>query len=133
MVNVPASVDGGRHNWAIPKRLADFVWQGERAEVRWPDGALYARLRVSGLLGRTLPLKLGWLPRRLRTLAQHDERGWAWTPVTGECRVRLARLQVEDAPELPALSGARPLLTLGLPRFRLVFGAADREDASHTA
>ena len=134
VVNVPASVEGGRHNWGIPKYRAEFDWQGEQAEVRWPDGALYARLRVGGLLGRTLPLRLGWLPRRLRTLAQHDERGWAWTPVMGECWVRLARLEVEDAPELPAaLHGARPLLTLGLPRFRLVFGAADREDASHTA
>lgn len=134
VVDVPASVEGGRRNWAIPKQRAEFAWRGEQAEVHWPDGTLYARLRVGRVLGQTLPLRLGWLPRRLRTLAQHDERGWAWTTVTGECRIRFARLQVKDAPGLPAaLHGARPLLTLGLPRFRLVFGAADRKGASHTA
>lgn len=108
-VDSPASLEWGRRNWAISKELSAFTWAPGGAELRAPNGERLARLRFGGLAGLTVPLFLAWLPRAARTLAQRDERGWRWTVVGGEVRVRLARWQVEAAPGLPArfLAGAR--------------------------
>lgn len=123
-VDSPASLEWGRRNWAIPKELAAFRWTRDRAELRQPNGDRLARLRFGGMLGATVPFSLAWLPRPWRTLAQQDARGWRWTTVHGQGRVRLARLQVEEAPALPGLGNRTPWLVLGVPEFRLVFPAA---------
>lgn len=120
-VDSPASLEWGQRNWAIPKERSLFTWAPDGAELWEPGGALLARLRFGGMVGGTLPFSLPWLPRSWRTLAQRDGRGWLWTLLGGEGRVRLARLRVEAAPGLPEVRGRAPWLVLGVPEFRLVF------------
>ncbi|SEI69651.1 hypothetical protein SAMN04488058_101369 [Deinococcus reticulitermitis] len=132
-VNSPASLEWGRRNWAIPKELTAFAWAPGSVELRDAGGALLARGRFGGMLGAALPCSLAGLPRSWRTLAQPGDRGWRWTTVQGEGRVRLARWQVEAAPGLPEVEGRVPWLVLGVPEFRLVFPCPESDLAAEQA
>jgi Acetoacetate decarboxylase (ADC) len=121
-VDSPASRDGGRELWGIPKELADLTIEtagggttgaraltevgpiaqasispGRRSPGRWP-----IRLSVIQLLGgqvKVTPVR-GW------TSIQRAKAAW----------------QVEPTGPLSELGGRAPLLTLTLRDFRILFG-----------
>ncbi|MCW2829740.1 MAG: acetoacetate decarboxylase, partial [Aeromicrobium sp.] len=113
-VNSPASRDGGRDLWAIPKDLAEL-------EVV-PHSTYSARgigmLRVGRV--RRLPWRV---PVALR-IAQDRDGTLVISPVTGRLRLGLARGHWSPAADGPIsfLAGRRPLMTVAARPFRLLFG-----------
>jgi hypothetical protein len=135
VVSTESSVRWGRRNWGIPKGLARFEWQeeGQTKQVRIyaPDGQLLTHLayrthRVA------LPVSTAPVPTQFRTLAQpalDGATGWLLTPVSATGKAQPARLTVLDASGFHApLTQLRPLLTLAVPEFRLLFPVPDRVD-----
>ncbi|MCP2014878.1 hypothetical protein L1280_002030 [Deinococcus sp. HSC-46F16] len=128
VVSTRESVVWGRRNWGIPKHLAHFAWigNGRVGEVRVTDedGAEVARLGYEVGTWR-VPVGTALLPPPLRTLAQpglDGAGGWLLTPLEASGRVTPARLTVGHLRGLtPTPPPVRPLLTLGVPDFRLVF------------
>lgn len=128
VVSTPQSVEGGRRNWELPKRLARFAWAGEgrRGQVRvtGEKGQPLAHLafRTDGL---HLPVTTALLPPALRTLAQPPltgQGGWTLTQVRARGHLGLAHLMVRHAEGLhPPLNRLRPRLTLEARNVRLVF------------
>lgn len=113
-VNSPASRDGGRELWAIPKQLADF-------DVS-PHSSYTARGIGSLRLGRVR--RLPWLLPAGFRIAQDRAGTLLVSPVTGRMRFGIARARwsfVADGP-LAFLSGRRPVLTIAVHPFRLLFG-----------
>ena len=113
-VNSAASRDGGRELWAIPKELADF-------EVA-PHSSYAAQGIGSLTLGRVR--RLPWrLPLGFR-IAQ--DRNWALlvSPVAGRVRFghATARWSLAGDGPLAFLAGRKPLLTLAVRPFHLLFG-----------
>lgn len=133
VVSTPESVEWGRRNWGIPKRLAGFEWEGgwERGQVRVTDSngqeVAHLAFRVSG---PRLPVTTALVPVPLRTLAQpalDGAEGWLLTAPNASGSVSPALLTVLHADGLhPPLVHARPRLTLGVPGFRLVFPVPER-------
>ena len=111
-VDSPASRDGGRELWAIPKDLAEFALVPEVSYVA--DGIGSASLRQV----RRLP---GRWPLAFR-IAQERDGAALVTPVRGRIRVASARARWSFTGPLAHLEGGRPLLTLLVPRFHLLFG-----------
>lgn len=115
-VDSVASRDGGRELWAIPKELADFEVEPHVAYVAEGIGSLW--VERSRVLPFRLPLgfatfqQLGGVTRR--------------TPVRGSARIgpARARWELEARGGLRHLAGRRPLLSLAVRDFRLVFGRA---------
>ena len=135
VVSSEASVRWGRRNWGIPKGLARFEWQegewlqGQKAQqvrIYAPEGNLLAHLAFS-THGPTLPVSTAPIPAGFRTLAQPvldaaPNAGWLLTPVGATGKAQPARLTVLDAAGFHApLTQLRPLLTLAIPDFQLVF------------
>lgn len=128
VVSSEGSVVWGRRNWGIPKHRARFAWfGGERVgEVRVTaeGGAEVARLGYEIGTWR-VPVTTGFLPAPLRTLAQpglDGAGGWRLTTLEATGRVTPARLAVGHLRGLtPAPPHLRPLLTVGVPDFRLLF------------
>ncbi|WP_229783679.1 hypothetical protein [Deinococcus sedimenti] len=131
VVSTQASVVWGRRNWAIPKSRADFAWEGApgREQVRvTQDGRLLAHLSVRSW-GPSLPVTTAVVPAAWRTLTQPPlpeagDRATLLTTVSAAGRVRPARLSVIAGDFHPALLERRPLLTVAVPDFRMVFPAA---------
>lgn len=113
-VNSPASRDGGRELWAIPKDLAEFEVVAHSSYVARGIGALTVG-RV-----RRLPVQL---PGGFR-IAQDRAGSLLVSPVTGRLRLGHAagRWSFETDGPLGFLHGRRPLLTLAIRPFRLLFG-----------
>lgn len=113
-VNSPASLHGGRELWAIPKELADFDVVPHASYVAQGIGALLLR-RV-----RRLPWRL---PAGFR-IAQDRAGTLLVSPVSGRMRfgVAGARWSFDADGPLGFLHGRRPLLTLAIHPFRLLFG-----------
>lgn len=134
VVSTPESVEWGRRNWGIPKRLAGFGWEGGpgRGQVRvtGEDGRAVTHLAFHTGSPRC-PVTTAPVPVPLRTLAQpalDGGEGWLLTPPGAQGHVTPARLTVLHADGLyPSLFSARPRLTLGVPNFRLVFPVPERE------
>ena len=132
-VDSPASRNGGRELWGIPKGLASFTGVDEGAPVMTLDGAgrpaASARLRR----GPRLPGR----PRVGFTLAQ-DLHGRLWeSPVT--TRAALGALTADwrfdhEGP-LQFLAGKRPVVSVTLHEFAMSFGMtpADREKCQRWA
>lgn len=143
VVSTEASVVWGRRNWGIPKELAAFGWSvsgldgggggGGQVRVTGAGGEMLAHLgfRVGG---PRVPVWTGVVPGAWRTLAQPDltpepdadadaagPRRTLLTTVQARGRVQAARLSAVQGAFHPALTGARPLLTLAAPEFRMVF------------
>ena len=121
-VDSPASRDGGRAMWAIPKGLAAFSQQHGpvfRGEAR-DDGGLLAAAEFTAR--RRLP---GRLPYRLRTRQQRPDGTVVVAPLSGSAGVRIARASWEFPAQSPFadLRGRRPLLSVVLDEFALRFGA----------
>jgi Acetoacetate decarboxylase (ADC) len=120
-VDSPASRDGGRALWAIPKDLADFtlkhgpVFGGEaRGEQRWLASTEF-------VAGRRLP---GRLPFRSRTAQRRGHGETVLAPMSGTARFRHARARWDFPPDGPFadLRGRRPLASVVLEDFALRFG-----------
>ncbi|MFB9995321.1 hypothetical protein ACFFLM_25575 [Deinococcus oregonensis] len=130
VVSSEASVRWGRRNWGIPKGLARFEWQeepqGQQVRVSAPEGQVLAHLAYR-TQGSSLPVSTSPLPARLRTLAQPvldtaPDAGWLLTTLNAAGKVQPARLTVLDMGGFHApLLQLRPLLTLAVPQFQLVF------------
>jgi len=120
-VDSPASRDGGRALWAIPKDLADFTLKhGPEfgGEARDEHGSLASAEFVAG---RGLP---GRLPFRSRTAQPRGEGAAVLAPMAGTARVRHARARWDFPPDGPFadLCGRRPLTSVVLEDFALRFG-----------
>ncbi|MFI5935255.1 acetoacetate decarboxylase family protein [Actinoplanes sp. NPDC051494] len=109
-VDSPASRDGGRELWAIPKELATLAISPPSA------GAAGIGTADIAVRGRTLP---GRWPTPM-TLAQDG----ITTRVRGTAALRPARLtwHLDPAGALGWLSGRRPVFSLVLAAFRMRFG-----------
>ncbi|MFC0527607.1 acetoacetate decarboxylase family protein [Phytohabitans kaempferiae] len=126
-VDSPASRDGGRELWGIPKELADLTLPAPRAGgpragsdvARAASyGAVIAEARLS--VGARLP---GRWPARFSVAQMLGDR-IAVTPVRSRAHVQRATASWHAAPDGPLayLAGRQPLVTLALPDFRLRFG-----------
>lgn len=112
-VDSPASRDGGRALWAIPKDLLRF---------RVEPGATYVGEGVaSAALTPVRPLAR--LPLGFR-IAQERDGAALVSPVRGSIRAGTARAAWRFTGPLAHLAGRRPLLTVVARRFHLVFGRA---------
>ncbi|MGH3423913.1 MAG: acetoacetate decarboxylase family protein [Nocardioidaceae bacterium] len=118
-VDSPASRDGGRELWGIPKEIAAFEVVPHRAYAASEHGRPIARVRPGEevrMLPWRLPLALSvsqcWAGRTLRT------------PVRGTARLGLVRggWAVPADGAAGFLAGRRPLVTLAVRDFRLSFG-----------
>jgi Acetoacetate decarboxylase (ADC) len=121
-VDSPASRDGGRALWAIPKGLADFSQR--HGSVSCAEARLDGRLLAGAdfAVRRRLP---GRLPYRLRTRQQRADGEVVVAPLSGSAEVRLARASWDFPGDGPFadLRGRRPLLSVVLDDFSLRFGA----------
>ncbi len=123
------SVVNGRRNWGIPKELAEFdVRYGEQGvdHVRVSRaGQTFAEL-VFSASRLPLPFTTALLPRRLTTLIQHHEgRRYQYRP-SASGRVQLGRLRSAqiDAAVFPDIGAAKPLLTVAVSNFSMIFHEA---------
>ena len=129
-VDSVASREGGRRLWGIPKELADFRIDAETeplvdATIGAPDGTPIAaalvrlRTRLPGRfpLGFTVAQELGGQVKR--------------TPVRGRSGLRTATAAWRPEPDGPLgyLAGRRPVLSLAITDFWLVFGRSAEERA----
>jgi hypothetical protein len=120
-VDSPASRDGGRALWAIPKDLAGFtlkhgpVFDGE---ARDEHGSLAS---AEFVVGRGLP---GRLPFRSRTAQRRANGESVLAPMSGTARVRHAKARWDFPTDGPfaELRGRRPLASVVLEDFALRFG-----------
>lgn len=127
-VSTEESADNGRHNWGIPKEVADFAVERrgrtERVHVT-QAGRTVADLTVG--IGRPpLPVTALLIPRSFRTLVQPWEGRTYVTTLAGRGIVRPARLlKARIDPELfPDLTRGKLLGAVQVSRFRLVFPPA---------
>lgn len=125
-VDSPASRDGGRQLWGIPKQLADFDFRsagGRTVHVAARDekGPIAAgAVRIRGRLPWRVPVRFSVVQSR---------RGAAKvSPV--RARGRLAMTTLACSPDadgaLGFLAGRRPLLGVSLLDFDMSFGASGR-------
>lgn len=116
-VDSPASRDGGRELWGIPKELAEFSFSGAGFTARGDAGPI-----ARGMVGaaRGLPVRL---PVRFRVV-QHHHGGALVTPVRATASVAFARGSFEADPSGPLafLSGRRVISSVVLRDFVMRFG-----------
>ena len=128
LVSTRQSVDSGRANWAIPKRLARFEWSktGPRRErICVFEGSDPVFSADVGYWPVPLPMHTALLPMPLAQpngdellLTDYTGRGVAW-PAWFDA------LNTEEA-NLPPLEELRPLAGFRVAPFRLRFPVADR-------
>lgn len=136
-VDSVASREGGRRLWGIPKELADFrIDTGTEplvdatATLPAPSGSPIssALVRLKGQLPGRFPVRL--------TVAQALGEAVRRTPVRGRAGLRTADAAWRPEPDGPLghLAGHRPVLSLAITDFWLVFGrsAADRARSAQT-
>ncbi|ACO45641.2 acetoacetate decarboxylase family protein [Deinococcus deserti] len=124
VVSQEASMTWGRHNWAIPKKLASFDWStpGE-VQVTAAPGQVIAHLSFSESPWN-IPMNLRWIPAPWRTLAQPalNGPGQVLTTPAGHGWIGLARQHRCQASDLvPRPARHRPVLALAVPEFTLLF------------
>jgi hypothetical protein len=117
-VDSPTSRDGGRELWGIPKELAELDFStpsGPASRAR--AGTIAEAHMVAGL---RLP---GRWPVRFSVVQALGDRTKT-SPVHARAAVRLAKATWRVVPDGPLayLAGRRPLLTVALRDFRMVFG-----------
>jgi hypothetical protein len=112
-VDSPASRDGGRELWGIPKQLAKFGAFVATTE----DGPIAA-----GSVARLLTLPWRW-PGRF-AVVQRLAGTAKVTPVRFRARVGVSRARFAADPSGPLafLAGRRALLSLSVIDFRMIFG-----------
>ncbi|VXB20026.1 acetoacetate decarboxylase [Nocardioides sp. AX2bis] len=123
-VDSPASRDGGRALWAIPKGLGTFTTPASPTGGTWSAevGAVPTASTTVAERGRGGPR----VPLRFTTdqPAVPETDGPRVTPVSGSARVRPLRARWQLGPDGPLswLAAARPLGSVRLEAFRLRFG-----------
>jgi len=129
-VDSPASRDGGRELWGIPKGLARFTGVAEGTPEMTLEGA--GRPAASAVLrhGRRLPGR----PRVGFTLAQDLDGRRCESPVSSRAGLGLLSAQWSFDPDGPLafLAGRRPVASATLHDFAMLFGMtpADRARVS---
>jgi hypothetical protein len=105
-VDSPASVLGGRVNWALPKTLASFAWS--RPADAPAGGGLAVEARSAGPVAWSVRARARRRPRRLPVALsfgarQAGEDGAPWrTAVHLHGRVQVARVELDSSgPTLP--------------------------------
>lgn len=119
-VDSPASRDGGRELWSIPKELATFAIDPDRSYTAQMNEQPFARVRLHRPARPRIPLRFGF------RLAQGDpDRTTRTTPVRVRGRFGLAGAGWWTAGAAPfaAVSQRRPVVTLAAHRLRLIFGS----------
>ncbi|WP_433825564.1 acetoacetate decarboxylase family protein [Actinoplanes sp. CA-015351] len=131
-----ASREGGRRLWGIPKEMADFTIDAENEPLVDAQAAVApggrrigsALVRLKGRLPGRFPLAL--------TVAQAVGETVRRTPVRGRggLRTTTAAWQVEPEGPIGYLAGRRPVLSLAITDFWLVFGRTptDRARKAHS-
>jgi hypothetical protein len=129
-VDSVASREGGRRLWGIPKELAGFRIDADTeplvdATISTPDGVSFGSALVR--LKRRLP---GRFPLGF-TVAQQLGEQVRRTPVRGRAGLRTASAAWRPEPDGPLgyLAGHRPLLSLAITDFWLVFGRSAEDRA----
>lgn len=129
-VSTIASVLSGRHNWGIPKELADFEFESTtegRQRVRVSKaGALIADFNFQ-THGPRLLVTTRLLPQNLRTLLQQYDDKFFFTAPGGSGFLRYTRLlNVNIASEFfPDLSKGQLLASMQASNFHLCFPEAE--------
>ena len=118
-VDSPASRDGGRALWAIPKDLADFDVVPDSSYDASFEGAEIGSLTVERSRSLPVALPIGFM------IAQERDGGVLRTKVRGRGRVGKAKGRWTFNPDGPPgfLAGHEPFLTLSLKKLRIVFGS----------
>lgn len=118
-VDSPASRDGGRALWAIPKDLADFDVVPHSSYDSSYEGAVIGSLQVERSRSLPIPLPIGF------TIIQERDGAILETKVRGRGRLGRAKVRWAFNPDGPLgfLSGHEPFLTLSLKKLRIVFGS----------
>jgi hypothetical protein len=116
-VDSPASRDGGRALWGIPKELARFQFTGSRFAAGDDNGAIAAGTVTPRL---SLP---GRLPVRIQ-IAQTLAGAAKLTPMSARTRISVARTTFDADPAGPLafLAGRRRLVSFSLLDFQMTFG-----------
>ncbi|GAA4866595.1 acetoacetate decarboxylase family protein [Actinomycetospora straminea] len=126
-VDSPASRDGGRELWGIPKGLASFTGFDEGTPSITVEGTERPAARAVLRRGARLPGR----PRVGFTLAQ-ERHGRCWqSPVTSRHGIGLLRADWTFDPEGPLgfLAGHRPLVSATLHDFAMSFGMTPHDRA----
>ncbi len=126
-VSSPASVDGGRANWGLPKQLADFSIDRQSGVDHWRverDGQLLFEGRFRpGRLALPFP---GWLYRP-RLMQPWQEQVYE-TRFQGSGRIQLTDLEApHTGGEFPDVGAARPIGVVRFERFKLTFPPARQQ------
>jgi len=122
-VDSPASRDGGRELWGIPKDLASFTGLAEGRPTMTPEGTEHSARPAASAVLRRGP-RLPGRPRVGFTLAQ-DRHGRCWeSPVTSRNGLGLLRADWSFDADGPVgfLAGRRPVLSTTLHDFAMLFG-----------
>lgn len=116
-VDSVASRDGGRELWGIPKELAAFACAGTSFSATDDGGPI-----ATGVVTRFLGLPGRW-PCRLRVVQALGGSSRV-TAVRARARLTLSRATLDADPGGPLayLRGRRPLISLSLRDFQMVFG-----------
>lgn len=127
-VDSPASVQGGRTLWGIPKHLATFeqTWGGTITGAATADGVPLASVRATQ--GLRIP---GW--RRVPLPNGHRLDGrTTFADVQALGRLHLARATWEIPAESPLawITRGRPSVSLALRDMAIRFGPSERIDAA---
>ena len=137
-VDSPASRDGGRALWAIPKELADFEIDAGRWQTRFTARADPAQAdtgRASTAQADATPIAVGSIRRGLRlpgrwplrfAVAQTRDDAAVISPVRARAGLTITRSAwiAEEFGPLGFLAGRRALLTVTLRDFAMFFGSA---------
>lgn len=117
-VDSPASRDGGRALWGIPKELATFRFEGDSLEARDDVGRI-----ARGSVSRRFALPGRW-PGGFQVVQWLDGKP-KLSPVRSRSAVELSRATFEADPEGPLafLARRRPLASFSLRDFRMTFGS----------
>jgi hypothetical protein len=123
-VDSPASRNGGRELWGIPKELAELQFDASRAE----RGGLAAQARAETGDIAQFSVSPGWRcpgrwPVRLSVVQLLQGRAKV-TPVRGSASLQRASAtwQVAQDGPLAELSGCQPFVTVTLRDFQILFG-----------
>lgn len=121
-VDSPASLEGGRRLWGIPKERADFTFGPAPAFRAWAEDARGEVAAAEFRRGLTLPGRWTVAAR----LAQTLDGVLTTVPVRARGRIQrcASRWEIPADGALGRLAGHRPVLSLALRDVRIRFGAA---------
>jgi hypothetical protein len=117
-VDSPASRDGGRALWGIPKELAEFDFSGEGLSARDADGLL-----ARGTVTRMLAVPGRWSSGF--RVAQWLGGKPKFSPVRSRAAIELSRATFAAEPTGPLafLADRTPLVSFTLRDFQMTFGS----------